>query len=124
MNNDFLFMADAHIKARTWTNSTLLQGDAYAALDKLSASPLSDTLVIGGDWYDTVRPSAEDVQHSNDFISGFKQVYYVRGNHDGRETCFLDLLPGAEPLGEQPAIICGHPFCGVHYTSDPAELLE
>ena len=32
-NDQFVFMADAHIKGRTWTNYMGLQGDAYAALD-------------------------------------------------------------------------------------------
>lgn len=92
-------MADAHIKDRTWTNNPYVRGDSYAALrkikselEKFSKEDRPDTVVIGGDWFDSNRPTATDVQVSIDFLKDFRQVYYIRGNHDKVNPSFLELL--------------------------------
>lgn len=91
----FLFMADAHIKARTWTNSMQLVGDAYAALDKLQHSnSLTDvkTLVIGGDWFDNNRPTSTDLKRTREFLHQFKDIYFISGNHDNVTPSFLEIF--------------------------------
>lgn len=98
VESKFLFTADNHIKSRTWTNSMLLHSDAYAALGAASGW-LTDkyqdsiqTLVIGGDWFDTDRPTSEDVLQSVEFLKRFHTVYYIRGNHDKKDPSFLELM--------------------------------
>lgn len=93
-----LVMADCHIKARTWTNSMLLAGDAYAGLEKLKSlldrmgKNAPDICCICGDWFDSNRPSSVDVVESVRFLRRFRHVYYVRGNHDNAEVSFLSFL--------------------------------
>lgn len=100
MSNRFLFMADAHIKARTWTNSLQLTDDSYTALNTIieTLPKLSDgsgrrepisTLVIGGDWFDSNRPSSTDILRTNYFLDQFSCVYYIAGNHDNVNPSFL-----------------------------------
>lgn len=91
----FCFMADVHIKARTWTNNMQLSGDAYEALTKLSQSPqLEDTkvLVIGGDWFDNNRPTSVDLELSLCFLRNFEKVYFISGNHDNVTPSFLEVF--------------------------------
>lgn len=92
---EFLFMADAHIKARTWTNSMQLVGDAYKALDRLQHSEaISDVkiLVIGGDWFDSNRPSSVDLAKTREFMLQFNIVYFIPGNHDSVTPSFLEVF--------------------------------
>lgn len=86
----FLFMADAHITRRTWVNSTVLSGDAYKCLEQLGGPGLPETLVIGGDWFDTNRPSSDDVVKTMEFLDHFRTVYYIRGNHDNVVPSYLE----------------------------------
>lgn len=93
VSNKFLFLADFHVKARTWTNNTQVRGDAYAAMDVIGAYAEQnelDTLVIGGDFFDSNRPTPEDLVHTVDFLSQFKRVYYIRGNHDSCDPSYLE----------------------------------
>ena len=96
-----LFMADSHIRSRTWTNFMQLQGDAYCALHKVSeqlqkfTSP-PEVLIIGGDWFDGNRPSSVDVMETFRFLSQFKLVLFVNGNHDKIEPSFLEVLQGLD----------------------------
>ena len=105
MNDRFVFMADAHIKSRTWTNSMQLTGDAYTALnmlvDKLREYSIDaatkkrqpvTTLVIGGDWFDSNRPSSTDILRTNYFLDQFKWVYYIAGNHDNVTPSYLSVF--------------------------------
>jgi len=96
--SQFLFMADAHIKIRTWTNNTILQRDAYAALRLIQGSvgalPMSD-LVIGGDWFDSNRPTSTDTLVTANFLKGFsdlQRVWYISGNHDNVSPSFFETL--------------------------------
>lgn len=96
---EFLFMADAHIRSRTWTNSMQLGGDAYAALEKIPdeldrmvSYPPALRLVVGGDWFDSNRPSAEDLLRTRQFMRRFKYVGYIRGNHDSCSPSFLSSI--------------------------------
>lgn len=91
--DQFVFMADAHIKGRTWTNYMGLQGDAYAALDLVSEKLKGiDTLVIGGDWFDSNHPSSTDINQSFQFLRQFKSVFFIRGNHDNVQPSYLSAL--------------------------------
>ena len=95
MTDKFLFLADFHVKARTWTNNTQVRGDAYEAMkqigDKAEEHQL-DTLVIGGDFFDSNRPTPDDLVQTVDFLSRFKQVYYIRGNHDSCDPSYLESI--------------------------------
>ena len=93
MKDKFLFLADFHVKARTWTNNTQIRGDSYAAMQKIgdyAETNQLDTLVIGGDFFDSNRPTPEDLVQTVDFLSRFKQVYYIRGNHDSCDPSYLE----------------------------------
>lgn len=122
----FLFMADGHVRGRTWTNSMVLQGDAYAALQHLSAaSTLADTLVIGGDWFDSNRPSSRDVDESLACLRRFARVYYIKGNHDSAEPAWLGgILPSARHLTTTPeALFSGVYICGVDWLPRREDML-
>lgn len=93
LTEKFLFLADFHVKARTWTNNTQVRGDAYAAMQKigdLAEEKGLDTLVIGGDFFDSNRPTPDDLVQTVDFLSRFNQVYYIRGNHDSCDPSYLE----------------------------------
>ena len=95
-NNTALFMADAHIKSRTWTNNMQLYADAYTALLKLTKHVQTmknppKTLLIAGDWFDSNKPTSTDLMKSIDFLSLFEQVIYITGNHDTIEPSFLQV---------------------------------
>ena len=91
-----LYIADAHVAKRTWANSTALSGDAYEALRKITErmeereGGMPETLVIGGDWFDTNRPSSLDLIETLKFLRNFKNVFYIRGNHDSVKPSFLE----------------------------------
>lgn len=70
-NNTALFMADAHIKSRTWTNNMQLYADAYTALLKVARHIRAmenppKTLLIAGDWFDSNKPTSTDLMKSID----------------------------------------------------------
>lgn len=94
--NKILYIADAHIARRTWANSTALAGDAYEALHKIldvfdaKGDGRPETLVIGGDWFDTNRPTSTDLLETLKFLRNFKNVFYLRGNHDSIKPSFLE----------------------------------
>lgn len=93
MTDKFLFLADFHVKARTWTNNTQVRGDAYAAMQQIgdfAEENQLDTLVIGGDFFDSNRPTPDDLVQTVDFLSRFNQVYYIRGNHDSCDPSYLE----------------------------------
>lgn len=95
---NFVFMADAHVKKRTWTNSATLQDDSYTALDALGSviagmpeAAGGIPLVVGGDWFDSARPSASDAAVTESFLKTFSKVYYINGNHDSTEPGWLSV---------------------------------
>jgi|BioPla2DNA2_1021312.scaffolds.fasta_scaffold00904_21 DNA repair exonuclease SbcCD nuclease subunit len=119
----FLFMADAHIKPRTWTNNPQIQGDAYAALDKVAGlGNLPDTLVIGGDWFDTQRPSSMDMSETVRFAKNFNRVFYIKGNHDKSEPNWLSVIEHAEQLTLNPVDIGDAKIMGADWTPDEEAL--
>ena len=93
-----LFVADCHMKRRTWTNSTLLQGDATAALSSVISNALaigSDpvrTMVVGGDMFDNNRPSSQDLWDVSRLLAMFYNTYYIRGNHDSVVPSYLEAI--------------------------------
>lgn len=98
MAKQILYIADAHIKSRTWANNTRILGDAYNALDKISfhlkhmaSETVPDTLVIGGDWFDSNHPTSQDLFISYKFFAQFKNVLFIRGNHDLVYPSFVEL---------------------------------
>jgi len=106
----FLFMADLHIKARTWTNFPAVQGDAYEALKLVNARMdgrgLGDVpVVLGGDVFDSNRPSSEDVLNLQRFLEPHRNVYYIRGNHDNVIPSWVSVAcPHAVALDETPPV--------------------
>ena len=93
----FLFTADCHIKRRTWTNSTLLQGDASRAFAKFvnegsMIGPGSRDLIIGGDLFDNNRPSSQDVLDVANVTTSMHRTFYIRGNHDNVNPSYLEAL--------------------------------
>lgn len=131
----FLFMADAHVTRRTWVNSTVLSGDAYRCLERLPDKGLPRTLVIGGDWFDTNRPSSDDVVNTMKFLDRFEQVYYIRGNHDSVVPSYLeadsDRLHHSTACLEQPgnptwgcAMPNGDTLYGMSHTDDTRDLKD
>lgn len=89
----FLFIADCHIKGRTWTNSTLLRCDSYDALRRFLVTDVMnqvDTVVIGGDLFDSNRPTSQDLYEVNCFVNNFRRAYYIRGNHDNVQPSYLE----------------------------------
>lgn len=99
MGNKFLFTADCHIKTRTWTNSALLREDSYCAFAKLISSVQNclpndpnyvETIVIGGDLFDSNRPTSQDLLEVNQSLVGMEAIYYIRGNHDSVDPSYLE----------------------------------
>jgi len=93
--NKLLFLADFHVKARTWTNNTQVRGDAYQAMQVIGDYAESNgisTLLIGGDFFDSNRPTPDDLVQTVDFLTRFKQVYYIRGNHDSCDPSYLEAV--------------------------------
>lgn len=131
----FLFMADAHITRRTWVNSTVLSYDAYTALlkvaDKINGMGIR-TLVIGGDWFDTNRPSSDDLVATMQFIRRFDRVFYIRGNHDSVVPSYLEADAdnamdhcAAKEIGTQECTAIEFPGCllyGIPYMDDAGDL--
>jgi DNA repair exonuclease SbcCD nuclease subunit len=110
--SEFLFMADAHIKTRTWTNNMQLAGDAYKALDRLQHSDsLSgvNMLVIGGDWFDSNRPSSIDLARTREFMLRFNIIYFIPGNHDNVSPSFLEVFD---------QLVSAHDLCTIHKLSE------
>lgn len=99
-DTSILFTADCHMKRRTWTNSTLLKDDATAAFCKAVVSatrhPNVTDIVIGGDLFDSNRPTAQDLLVVKDALTAnFNACYYIRGNHDNCEPSYLEAITGS-----------------------------
>ena len=99
-DTSILFTADCHMKRRTWTNSTLLKDDATVAFCKAVVSatrhPNVTDIVIGGDLFDSNRPTAQDLLVVKDALTAnFQQCYYIRGNHDNCEPSYLEAITGS-----------------------------
>lgn len=99
-DTSILFTADCHMKRRTWTNSTLLKDDASAAfgkvVDAVARREDLDSIVIGGDLFDSNRPTAQDLLTVKDILTGnFNACYYIRGNHDNCEPSYLEAITGS-----------------------------
>lgn len=135
----FLFIADAHVKARTWANSSLLSGDAYAALDKVEArirgERLTPSLVIGGDWFDSTRPSSMDLYRSFRFREHCSDMRLINGNHDSSEPPLMTLMDDCESYSDDESMLLspdrmlpigmsGAFATGVGWTSDRSRLLS
>ena len=101
-----------------------LTGDAYSALSRVLGNlPVpAETLplVVGGDWFDTNRPSSEDVAWTRNFMRKFMCVRYIKGNHDSCEPSFLDSLFGIggfmERLSPGQLHLPGWPLVGVDWS--------
>lgn len=127
-----LYMPDVHLAQRTWTNSHKLTGDAYAALNKLTAYADAKyeknkeylDLFIGGDWYDSNAPHVDSILATLEFFGHFRDVYYIRGNHDSVQPSYMDICKRLEHIrvhnldGEFHQ--CGTPdiwYTGISYCS-------
>ena len=102
--NTFLFTADVHMKRRTWTNSTLLQGDATAAFSKVCRDcsvMAAGGIIIGGDLFDSNRPTSQDLIDTIDIIKGnFNHCYYISGNHDSVQPAYLEAFRDCSDMPE------------------------
>ena len=91
-----LFTADCHIKRRTWNNSALLQGDSSEAFRQMlmNSDPYElETLLIGGDLFDSNRPSSADLLDVKFYLKyKIETVLYIRGNHDSVKPSFIRAL--------------------------------
>ena len=99
-DSGILFTADCHMKRRTWTNSTLLKDDASYAFSKIVEAAVKhsnlDSIVIGGDLFDSNRPTSQDLLTIKDVVTGnFNACYYIRGNHDNCEPSYLEAITGS-----------------------------
>ena len=99
-DTSILFTADCHMKRRTWTNSTLLKDDATVAFCKAVVAatrhPNVTDIVIGGDLFDSNRPTAQDLLVVKDALTAnFNACYYIRGNHDNCEPSYLEAITGS-----------------------------
>lgn len=91
------FAADCHVKQRTWTNSTLLKGDSLAALDRMIRETIKygdplNHLIVGGDLFDNNRPTSADLQQVHHLLACFRNIYYIRGNHDNVNPSYLNAI--------------------------------
>lgn len=100
-----LFMADCHVKGRTWTNDAGVQRDAYEALSAvhcgvtaLGLYPGSMPLLVGGDLFDGNRPSSEDVLSVSEFLKLFRKTYFIPGNHDSVWPPFAEAMFDADDM--------------------------
>ena len=133
----FLFMADLHVKLRTWQNFPGLYGDSYEGLHKvielgaegkLASSGLPDTLVIGGDLFDSNKPTSFDVLEVYRFLRKFRNVLYISGNHDNARPSWLEgLSPYYQPLsslggGEFVVALDDAIIAGVPWSPDPDDV--
>lgn len=137
-DNTFLFTADVHMKRRTWTNSTLLQGDATAAFGKVcrDASYMAEGgIIIGGDLFDSNRPTSQDLIDTADIIRGnFNSCYYISGNHDSVQPPYLEIIRDTcdAPLFNLYALDTGivdgyaynYSLFGINWTSSASDLYE
>lgn len=100
-----LFMADCHVKGRTWTNDAGVQRDAYEALSAvhcgvtaMGLDPGSMPLLVGGDLFDCNRPSSEDVLQVSEFLKLFRKTYFIPGNHDSVWPPFAEAMFNADGM--------------------------
>jgi DNA repair exonuclease SbcCD nuclease subunit len=133
-----IFMADAHIRLRTWPNWTALRGDAHEALRRIASFKAAyeeehggaiTCGLAGGDILDSNRPSSEDVLVLRDFMRLFRQWYFVRGNHDKVSPSFQMLADSdevrvAELFPDSMVRLGGSVLCGVSYCETASGLLE
>lgn len=138
MPDNFLFMSDAHIKARTWQNKPKLTGDAYHALARLGAElewlgdSAPDTLVVGGDWFNSPYPSSDDLMKSFSFFGRFRWIYFICGNHDNTNPPLIEVADAIRNDQTCTIRLCrqlthlaaGVVIAGVHWTPDAAALKE
>lgn len=133
MSKYAIFIADAHIKPRTWTNWTDLHGDAYAALRGLREYAKANNIVTvlsGGDLLDSNRPCSEDLLELRHFLEAFQSSYIIRGNHDKVEPSFpIVLLPAVEELTPETGKVFIHAtdttlLSGISYAETRQELLN
>lgn len=127
----FIWLSDLHTKPAHSYRKTLLSGDAFFALDQIQSWALSSTansVILGGDVYDSNQPQGESINRMAEFIAALKArgitVYYIEGNHDRvnrnpylpkkyyNEHRLLSSI-GAVPLGRQE--IDGLVFQGIDY---------
>lgn len=90
-----IFLADFHVKARTWTNNTQVRGDAYKLMQTIgdyAEVHNINTLLIGGDFFDSNRPTPDDLVQTVDFLTRFEHVWYIRGNHDSCDPSYLEAI--------------------------------
>lgn len=130
----FLHIADCHLGCRQY-GMRQREEDFYAAFadaaDKAVANKV-DAVVIAGDLFDSVKPSAEAVYIVKKIVSGLKDsgiaVLGVEGNHDLTGDGYWLEVCGIRPLTESMGTMCeamvgGTVFAGLPYMH-PEQLVE
>ena len=88
-----LFLADCHLRDRTWVNWPQLHGDAEEALKLVRKNAEGiESVLLAGDVFDTIRPSSSSQSILKTFLSAFRKVYVIAGNHDMAEPLHTEVL--------------------------------
>lgn len=124
MGNRIMFIADAHLKGRTWTNNVALAGDSYQALRMLGMEATmqgdftTDTVVLVGDTFDSNRPSAADVQVLQEALGEVEHLYFITGNHDSAFPPWVQVaLPNSVNLVDEVVLRRKVHMFGIDYTA-------
>ena len=131
MANRIMFIADAHLKGRTWTNNVALAGDAYQALRVLGMEATmqgdftTDTVVLAGDTFDSNRPSAADVQVLQDALGAVEHLYFITGNHDSAVPPWVQVaIPQAVQAADALVLDGSVHLFGIDYTATREETVN
>lgn len=126
MDSNFaVLISDTHIKSRLWTNFPGIQGDAYQALKIVAEEAKGIPVISCGDFFDSNRPSAKDLEAAADLIRSASVFLYVQGNHDDCVPSIVDSLDGRHVhLSSNPYRVGNTDIYGVDYQNTHDKVLE
>ena len=131
MASRIMFIADAHLKGRTWTNNVALAGDAYLALFVLGMEATSqgdftsDAVVLAGDTFDSNRPAAVDVREFQNALKDVEHLYYITGNHDSALPPWVQVArPDAVHVADEVVMDGKVHMFGIDYTATREETVN
>ena len=131
MKRKVFLVSDVHIKNRLWTNFSAVTGDVYTALNKITSclSPedfATSVCISCGDFFDSNRPSPQDLYEASAFINKFSKFAYIAGNHDDASPYLPSTLSGRCCLlnAETPMQLDNLLIFGVSHTPSKEKLIE
>lgn len=131
MKRKVFLVSDVHIKNRLWTNFSAVTGDSYTALSKITSclSPedfATSVCISCGDFFDSNRPSPQDLYEASAFINKFSKFAYIAGNHDDASPYLPSTLSGRCCLlnTDTPTIVDNLYIFGVSHTPSKELLIE